>query len=190
MKISEIEAFDVYGDGTLILKTNLSEPVEGAQYAWYLIEGEETLVKVWFQNNRYTAIKLEKTGRYTIRAYVLDKDKHKTKKEIPFVANKKTSPILAEKTGDVKPEITVTPVVKKLSDSFWRFSVEEELPAGTQLAWYIYKEGETVPLYKQMYAKTTNYVHRFKEGGNYVLKVFAVLNNEKYTGISDVFTVG
>ena len=36
MKIVKVEAFDLYGDGTLIVKTDLDEIGTDTRFAWYL----------------------------------------------------------------------------------------------------------------------------------------------------------
>ena len=38
MKIVSLDLFDLFGDGTLVMKTNVDEPDSAFRYAWYIKE--------------------------------------------------------------------------------------------------------------------------------------------------------
>ena len=95
MKIREIEAFDLYGDGTLVLKTNLESTEERVQYAWYVKKGDRNIFKGSYQGKPFMAYKISAPGAYTIKAFVKNKDGEKTEETITFVADRNTSPQLS-----------------------------------------------------------------------------------------------
>lgn len=185
MRINEIEVFDLFGDGTLVLKTNTDEESKTARYAWYVYYQGRLIHKTPYQAKSFLGVKVEKLGRYTVKAFVKDEDE-KIKDEIEVVLNRTTSPVLANNNKTVT---LITIIVEKVTSNIMRFDVQGDFDENTTFAWYIYSEGNDEPICKQMYAKTSEYFHTFNTTGKYYAKVFALSNTEKRSVKSDVFSI-
>ena len=186
MKIREIEAFDLYGDGTLVLKTNLENADEQVQYAWYVKKGDRNIFKGSYQSKPFMAYKIPVLGAYTIKAFVKNKDGEKTEETITFVADRNTSPQLSAAN-----ELSVKgrPAVEHISGRFYKMSLPMELPQNALFAWYIHRNGETEPIARRMYSDSPEYVHAFQEPGEYYAKAFIVVGKAKTSLKSTLFIV-
>lgn len=183
MEITGVELFDLYGDGTLVIKTNVDKEDENLRYAWYVSENKELIYKGKYQSKPFTALQLKHLGSYTIKAFVMDGDKNKAEFLTKFRATKRTSPKLPQ------PIPQVTPSVAHISGVFWQFSVEAALEKDAKLAWYVYQENNPNPIAKLPYAKDKQTIYQFENPGNYTVKVFIVQNGEKKSFLSSLFTV-
>ena len=181
MKIKEIEAFDLYGDGTLVLKTNVDEPEDNLRYAWYVKLNNKIEHEVKYQKKSFAAVTLKQYGTYKVKAFVMNKDKEKVISEIEFTCNKNTSPNIRK--------FIITPVVSCVSGDFWKFSIKETFEDGTKYAWYIYRDGENEPYVKTDYSTETSIIHQFNNSGTYFIKVFVIKNGVKYSKRSEKFNV-
>lgn len=184
--INNIEVFDVNGDGTLIIKTNLNDTYENAKFAWYISYNGHTIYKGAYQRNPYMSYKIESLGKYTIKSFVKT-DTDKINEEIVFEANKLTSPQLAIAT--TTSNIKIKPIAEKVSDGFWRFDVETPVSDDATYAWYIYRSNNEQPYFKQMYTKYSEYIHNFKESGTYYAKLFVISGGIKKSVKTETFTV-
>lgn len=187
MNITELELFDVTGEGFLVLKTNVDEPTADLRYAWYVKENGFFLYKGQYQRNPYVAVQLPHLGRYNITAYVRNSKGEKITKNTVFRANTKTSPFLKE--TDENQLSVDPPAVEHISGGFWRFQAFGELPEDARFAWYIYHNGESTPFVRSVYAEEPTYVHKFEESGEYSVKLFVMTENTKCSVMSDSFTV-
>ena len=101
MEIQRIEAFDLYGDGTLILRTHLADGTADTRYAWYITRGKQTLFKTPYRDVPFMAYQVPAFGTYQITAYANQGKRgaaesvgSKVKKSVTFTANQQTSPLL------------------------------------------------------------------------------------------------
>ena len=83
MKIREIDAFDLYGDGTLVIKTNMEKDApdggDGSRYAWHIMRKQLTIFKIPYQVRPWTAWQIPKYGEYLIKAFVKNADGERTR---------------------------------------------------------------------------------------------------------------
>lgn len=186
MKIKEIEVFDLYQDGTLVLKTNVDAPSADLRYAWYILHGAEVIFKSPYQSVSFTSYQVKEPGMYTIKGFVVDAQKNKERLAVQFLANSKTSPQLVEK---MLLTLSLRLQAEWISGPFWKFTVTGEVPPNVQYAWYLYREGDKNPVHREMYSTCNEYVHQFEESGTYQFKVFVLLDDKKYSKVSDYFTV-
>lgn len=184
--INNIEVFDVNGDGTLIIKTNLNDTYENAKFAWYISYNGHTIYKSAYQKNPYMSYKVENLGKYMIKSFVKT-ETEKVQEEVIFDATRSTSPKLVTETKAEKTAIV--PIAENINRGFWRFDIREPLSDGTTYAWYLFKENDETPYFKQMYTNYSEYIHSFKESGNYFAKLFVISNGIKKSVKTDVFTV-
>lgn len=183
MEITGVELFDLYGDGTLVIKTNVDQEDETLRYAWYISESKELIYKGKYQNKPFTAIQLKHLGSYTVKAFVMDGNGNKAEFLTKFAANKRTSPKLPH------PIPQVTPSVTHISGAFWQFSVDANLEKNARIAWYVYQEGQPNPIAKLPYASDKEAIYQFEKPGNYAVKVFIVQHGEKKSFLGSLFTV-
>ena len=187
MNISELELFDVSENGLLVMKTNVDEPAEDLRYAWYVKENGVFIYKSQYRHNPYTAVQLPYRGSYAVTAFVRNGTGEKITKEMVFRADRKTSPLLADK--EVEHFNVCAPAVEHISERFWRFHAAGDLPEGARFAWYIYREGVKEPLVRSAYAEEPTYMHKFEAPGNYSVKMFVVVGDAKRSAVGETFTV-
>lgn len=181
MNIVFNDAFDIYGDGTLVLRIIPDEYNEDFRYAWYVKLNNKIIHEVKYQKKPFASVKLKKYGEYTIKAFIMDKNKQKDIQEITFICNENTSPDLNK--------FAITPVVKCVSGAFWEFSVKEKYEEKAKYAWYIYKDGEKEPILKLNYSYDPSFIHEFKENGTYYIKAYVIKNDIKCSKLSKKFKV-
>lgn len=186
MNITGLDLFDLYGDGTLVMKTSVDDADPSARYTWYVKLRGQTIYKGSYQRNPFTAIQLEHLGTYTVKAFVRDGEGNKKEYEATFSATRRTSPQLAQAEADA---FSVTPVVSHVSGGFWQFSVEESFDPESKFAWYIYQEDVSDPIVKMPYSNEAKTVYKFETAGRYYVKAFVIQNGNKQSASSDVFTV-
>lgn len=185
MTINEVEVFDVDGDGTLVIKTNLDNTYEQTKFAWYIVFNGQTIYKSNYQRNPFISYKIEYLGTYTIKAFVKNNDE-KIQSETVFVANKRTSPHLAVR--DIGSRVSIIPITESINGKIWRFDIKEPIAEDATYSWYIYNSaGELI--YKQLYTKYSEYIHSFKESGTYYAKLFVISKGIKKSAKSEEFTV-
>ena len=187
MKIKELELFDLYGDGTLVMKTNVDIPNDNFRFCWYIKEKGRLIYKGNYQRNCFLAFQLPHLGKYMIKAFVRDEQGEKVETEVEFYATKKTSPQLALAESTIT--FLVEPKVEHISGGFWCFQVEGELPENANFAWYIYKEEIDEPVLRTGYSEQSNYTYKFDTSGTYYVKLFIVANGKKKSIVSESFKV-
>lgn len=187
MIIQDIEVFDLYQDGTLVLKTNAVDVSDKCQYAWYVKWKGKTVFKSKYVDVPFIACQIKAWGEYSITGYVLDtKTKEKVQREVSFTADIKTSPGLQPGYQEIRD---LQPVVQHISGPFWKFSVSKEPEGQVEYAWFIYKRGQSAPWFKQMYSSRPHFEYQFKEPGDYRVKLFALAGEAKNSVFSEWFTV-
>lgn len=186
MNILALDVLDLFGDGTLVMKTTVDQPGEAVRYAWYVKERGRNIGKSHYQASPYMGFRLEHLGRYVIKAFVRDEQGQVITAEAEFAATKKTSPQLSQVK---KAKFQVTPVISHVSGPFWKFSVSESFDGDTKYAWYVFREGEDQPFMKKLYESDSNTIHKFETPGNYYVKAFVIHNGVKCSANSEVFTV-
>ncbi|MBR2743520.1 MAG: hypothetical protein IKD89_08015 [Clostridia bacterium] len=200
MKILSVDVFDLYGDGTLVFKTNVDTPEDkSVQYAWYVKKGDRTIYKGAYGMKPFMAYEIKEPGNYLIKAYALnDSIGQKDKYELFFTADRETSPMLfaSKKKGApapapaaVSPHTGRPPKVTHVAGHFWHAAVSGEYPVGSKFAWYIYLNGSTTPLERFSYSEDTECVCRLAEPGSYQVKLSVVSGKKKETSLSEKFTV-
>ena len=185
MNITGLDLFDLYGDGTLVMKTAVENVDLSARYAWYVKQNGKTVYKGSYQRDPFTAVQLEHLGTYVVKAFVRDGEGNKQEFESSFSATKRTSPKLAL----AEAEAFVTPVATHVSGGFWQFSVEESFEPESKFAWYIYQEGVSAPIVKMPYSHESKAFYKFETAGRYYVKAFVMQDGRKQSASSDVFTV-
>lgn len=187
MKIVALDLFDLYGNGTLVMRTVVDQPSTALRYTWYIKKNGKNIYKGHYQRNPYMAFQLEHLGTYTVKAYVWEGKGEAMSFEADFTANKRTSPELAKTIEQNRFQIT--PVVTHISGAFWEFSLEEDFGEDAQFAWYVYQADNPEPVSKQMYSSESRMVHQFEQPGNYYVKAFVIKDDVKCSACSQVFTV-
>jgi len=188
MNIKEIEVFDLYEDGTLVIKTNMEEKNEKLKYAWYIRKDEETIFKSKYQNQEFMAFNIDKSGLYAVKAFVIDDKLNKISKETKILIDYSTSPKLIEKELS-KINVNVNVNIQFLNKLSWKINIYGQFPKSSKFAWYIYKRGKSEPIYKQMYSDKLEYIYEFAEKGQYKLKLFIISNGNKYSNNTQWFDV-
>ncbi|MDO5558459.1 MAG: hypothetical protein Q4F95_02555 [Oscillospiraceae bacterium] len=186
MEIREIDVFDLYGDGTLVIKTNMTGQADDLRYAWYIELNSKKIFKGSYQHNPFMSYKIDQPGKYVVKAFVKNSDQDKVQSETEFTANKKTSPALIK---DEVKTFKLSPFAEHISDTFWKMDVKEKLADNAKYAWYLYRVNEQEPCIKQLYTPISEYVCSLKDPGEYYAKVFAVVDGIKHTAKTDVFLV-
>ena len=187
MNIRNVDVFDLYGDGTLVIKTNAEGAGDNTRYAWYVRQGKRNIFKGAYQAEPFMSYDLPTPGDYTIKAFVKNQAGEKAEKEVAFHANRRTSPLLA---SDSQLQLEGGPQIEHISGPFYRMSLRDErLPEDARYAWYIYRKDEKEPFARQMYSDSSEYVFAFQDPGEYYVKVFVILDNAKNSLKSDLFTV-
>ena len=186
MKIATVDVLDLFGDGTLVMKTTVDEPGTAMRYAFYVKENGKNIFKSAYQTCPYMGFRLEHLGSYVIKAFARNGTEEAVHTEVSFDADKRTSPKLAKVK---KPVFPVTPVVSHVSGNFWQFSLVETFVPGTKFAWYIHQEGTDTPIIKTPYTEDSKLIHQFEESGRYYVKGFVVQSGTKRSAKSGVFTV-
>ncbi|MDD3164311.1 MAG: PKD domain-containing protein [Oscillospiraceae bacterium] len=188
MEIKEIELFDLYGNGTLVMKTNVDAPTSAMRYAWYVKKDSKLIMKGVYQKEPFTACQLESRGLYTVKAFVRNGKEEKVEQTATFRATAKTSPALAS-AAQQTPSLTLTPKYEQISGAFWQFRAEGAFPENAEFAWYLFREGEEQPVHREMYPSAPEYTHKFEEPGRYHVKVFVKLGAQKKSADSACFEV-
>ena len=183
MEITGIELFDLYGDGTLVIKTNVDQEEDGLRYAWYVSENKELIYKGKYQSNPFTAIQLKHLGSYNVKAFVMDGSNNKAELLVKFRATKRTSPKLPRAIPQVTPSAT------HISGAFWQFSIDTALEKDAKISWYVYQENQPNPIAKLPYARDKEVIYQFENSGNYAVKVFIVQQGEKKSFLGSTFSV-
>ncbi len=191
MGIRNIDAFDLYEDGeTVVVKTNVEEADDQSnlRFAWYVFFGSSVVKKTGYQRKPYTFFKAEHLGRYKIKAFVRDKEgENKEEVECFFAADKKNSPLLFEKLDGDKQ--LYTPRITLISDEYYRFDIQGEIPEGSVSAWYVYTETSDDPIYKTEYSSVHETLYRFEKGNKYRVKLFVKNGGYKTSVMTDIFAV-
>lgn len=185
MEIREIEVFDIFGDGTLAIKTNVDEPSDDLRYAWYVSREQQLLFKSSYQRKPYTGYRADLPGTYVIKAFVRNGAQERVEQVVRFTANKTTSPLLA---GQFEP-VEIVPVVEHVSGPFWQVRLGGDFAEGKEFAWYVYAEGEDEPLSREDYGYKGEYIYKFSQPGTYRIKAFVRQDGQKYSGFSPWFQV-
>lgn len=186
MNITGLDLFDLYGDGTLVMKTAVENVDLSARYAWYVKQNGKTVYKGSYQRDPFTAVQLEHLGTYVVKAFVRDGEGNKQELEATFSATKRTSPKLAQAD---EISFSLTPVASHISGGFWQFSLEESFPPESKFAWYIYQDGVSDPMVKIPYSHESKAFYKFETAGRYYVKAFVVQAGNKQSANSEVFTV-
>ena len=186
MNITGLDLFDLYGDGTLVMKTAVEDVDLSARYAWYVKQNGKTVYKGSYQRNPFTAVQLEHLGTYVVKAFVRDGEGNKQELEATFSATKRTSPKLAQAD---EISFSLTPVASHISGGFWQFSLEESFPPQSKFAWYIYQEGVSDPMVKLPYNNEAKAFYKFETAGRYYVKAFVMQDGRKQSASSNVFEV-
>lgn len=190
MKIREIEIFDLYGDGTLVLKTNMEKASDDFRYAWNVKLNGRYILKGAYQKRAFTALQLAHLGKYEITAFVRNGAGEKVEERAEFHASLKTSPFLAvlEKENAL---VRVTPHIEQIDGGICQFTVQGNLPDGATCAWYVYQaENEAEPVFRSQYSEDSQCRYESEKSGDYYAKLFLILDDgQKLTFRSDVFTV-
>lgn len=187
MTINEIELFDLYGNGTLVMKTNVEEPRDDLRYTWYVKSNGQLIYKGTYQRNPFTAIQIEHLGLYVVRAFVRDGEGNKVELAAEFCASKKTSPVLAAAEAE-NDTVSVVPKVEHISGTFWQFSAEGNIPENAKYAWYIYREDQIDPIFKGSYSADANLLYDCKESGSYHAKLFVLFDGRKISVNTEIFS--
>ncbi len=187
MKITSLDLFDLYGDGTLVMLTHTDVCTDDLQYCWYIKRNKMTVYKGVYQRNPYLSFQLDSMGTYVVKAFVKNSKGEKAVFEQTFRPTKKTSPQLAQAV--VEGKITMTPVAERISAGFWQFTVKESFEENAKFAWYIYHAGDKEPIVRTPYANQASYVHKFEQSGTYRAKLFVIQNEEKHSQFSETFSV-
>lgn len=185
MEIIRLDLFDLYGDGTLVMKTEVDEPDPSLRYAWYVKAYGQKIYETHYQRNPFTAAQLQHLGSYVVKAFVRDGEGNKVTLEKTFTANKYTSPQLAL----TDTSFTVTPVATQISGAFWQFTAEGTFGENTRFAWYVYQEGADTPIEKIPYSKDPSTVYQFTAPGRYYVKAFVIQDGVKQSASCVPFTV-
>ena len=185
MEITSLELFDLYGNGTLVMKTNVDEPDPSLRYAWYVKTGGSNIHKGSYQRNSFTAVQLNQLGTYVVKAFVRDGNGQTVTMEQEFHATKRTSPTLL---ASHKKSLVITPVVSHVSGPFWQFSIVENFEHA-KYAWYVYQEGSLEPVFKAPYDTENYMIHKFEAPGSYFIKAFVMQDGIKRSARSQVVTV-
>ncbi|MBQ3378467.1 MAG: hypothetical protein IJG50_01230 [Clostridia bacterium] len=189
MEIKSIDAFDLFHNGTIVLKTNTEELSEGYVFAWRVInkKNDKTVFKSGYISDPFISCKIKGFGDYTITAYVLnEKNGEKISAETEFTADKNTSYALTSGYSEIAE---IEPIAEHISGPFWRFSPDSEPPKDAQFAWYIYKKGDVDPMHKQMFTEFPTYEYKFTQEGTYRAKLFISFKKAKRSEFSDWFDV-
>lgn len=184
MNITGLDLFDLYGDGTLVMKTAVDGADASTRYTWYVKQNGKTVYKGAYQRDPFTAVQLEHLGTYVVKAFVRDGEGSKQEFEATFSATKRTSPKLAQAEA-----FSVTPVASHVSGGFWQFSVEESFEPESKFAWYIYQEGVSDPMVKLPYNNESKAFYKFEAPGRYYVKAFVMQDGRKQSASSNVFEV-
>ena len=187
MKIKEVDLFDLYGNGTLVMKTKVDNESSGIRFCWYVKEKGNVIYKGTFQRNSFSSFQLPHVGKYTIKAFVKDALGEKDEMEVEFVANKSTSPDLD--LGTISENTDIFPLVEHVSGGFWHFCVEGEVSQGSKYAWYVYMKDIEEPIECIMYSSSASYMYKFNSSGTYYVKLFVITNGVKKSIASDYFKV-
>ena len=186
MKIRDVDVFDLYGDGTLVIKTNVEDAGEGVRYAWYVKQGKRNVFKGTYQAKPFMSYDIPAIGTYVVKAFVKNQAGEKAEKEVTFNANRRTSPLLVSAAS---LPLEGAPEIEHISGPFYRMSLRQNLPESARYAWYIYRKDEKEPFARQMYSESSEYVFAFQNPGEYYVKVFVTLDNAKSSLKSDLFKV-
>lgn len=186
VKIREIDVFDLYGDGTLVMKTNLEKSEKNLSYAWHVIHDGDTIYKSSYQQHPFTTCKVEQQGLYLVKAMVKNAEGENVVSKVNLTLNQKTSPKLSKNS---KAFIKITPYVEHISGLSYKMDILETLPEGVKFAWYIHKAGSDELMMRKMYTDISEYIYSFKEPGKYYVKAFIIIDNVKHIAKSDVFVV-
>jgi len=188
MTIKEIEAFDLYKDGTLMIKTNVEEKNEKLKYAWRIKKDKKKIFESNYQKQEFIIFNVDKSGEYIVEAFVIDDKLNKISKEKKISICYYTSPKLVEKELlEIKFSVSVN--IQFLNRLLWKINIYGQFPKNFKFAWYIYKKGKDAPIYRQMYSENLDYTHEFNEKGQYKLKLFVILNGNKYANETKWFNV-
>lgn len=186
MNITGLDLFDLYGDGTLVMKTAVDGADASTRYTWYVKQNGKTVYKGAYQRDPFTAVQLEHLGTYVVKAFVRDGEGNKQEFEATFSATRRTSPKLAQAEAEA---FSVTPVASHVSGGFWQLSVEESFEPESKFAWYIYQEGAIEPMVKMPYSHESKMIYKFETAGRYYFKAFVIQDGNKQSASSEVFTV-
>lgn len=187
MQINEVEAFDLRGDGTIVLKTRVKDD-NNIQYAWYIYYENHLLMKSGYGTKPFMEYKIFALGKYRIKAFVMNKEtKEKESTEIAVVFDKTTSPVLYNE--NIKKETKWFPVARKLDGNVWKFFVDGEIPQYADFAWYVYKKDNLEPIFKSRYSSVSEFLYTFSRDGIYRVKCFMRSNTGKQSVISEWFHV-
>ena len=186
IKITGLDLFDLYGDGTLVMKTAVDGADASTRYTWYVKQNGKTVYKGAYQRDPFTAVQLEHLGTYVVKAFVRDGEGNKQEFEATFSATRRTSPKLVQSKVNT---FSVTPVVSHISGSFWQFSVEENFDPESRFAWYIYQKDISDPIVKMPYSNKSKTIYKFETAGLYYVKAFVIQSGNKQSASSDMFTV-
>jgi len=187
MNIKEIEVFDLYEDGTLVIKTKMKEKNEKLKYAWYIKRGNETIFKSKYQSQEFMAFNIDRSGQYAVKAFVIDDKLNKVSKEVKISIDYNTSPKLVKK--ELSKLININVNIQFLNKLLWKINIYGQFPKDSKFAWYIYKKGKDTPIYKQMYSKDLEYTYEFVKKGQYKLKLFIVSKENKYSNSTKWFNI-
>ena len=185
MKIREIEVFDIFGDGTLAIKTNVDDPIDDLRYAWYISKEQQLLYKSNYQRKPYTGYKADLPGTYVIKAFVRISAQDRMEQVVRFTVNKTTSPLLA---GQFEP-LEITPMIEHVSGPFWKVWLRGDFAKETEFAWYVYAENKDEPLFRTDYSHKGECIYKFNHPGTYRIKAFVRQDGQKYSRFSPWFKV-
>lgn len=195
MEIKLVDFFDLYGDGTLVLRTIVDTPEKDVLYAWDVEKEKTRIHKGEFSPKPFMAVKVTEPGSYLIRSYVFDQmKKEKIIYEKYCELDRNTSPqLIAGKkrnaAGQTEPDTTTKPVVTHIAGPFWMANVAEQYPEDATFSWYLYTDGSTKPFEKQGFSRDQEFVYRFRNPGNYRVKLTVLVKGEKLVSMSDSFHV-
>lgn len=183
MEIIHVEVFDLFGDGTLVLKTDLDNADENIRYAWYISFGKNPPEKTKYLKNNFLGWEISDPGVYKIKAWAMNiVTKEKVSKEVTFTVNRITSPVLFESFDEQK---NMHVDVFHVEGAVWRITALGDLPEYADYAWYVYRDGEDNPVYKTEYAPVNEFLYEVPSNGKYRFKFFCRTENDKMSFTSD-----
>ena len=214
MTIKYIDAFDLYKNGSIVLRTVADKQDGNYRYSWYIKQGNKIIFKSNYTADAFMLHKVDQPGTYEIIFFLRNeqtKEKLREQMTLDVVFSESGAPVrqappkthvpakpqqetarssaVPPKKADPAPKPAFAPKVAHISGPFWHMIPEKACPEGAKYSWYIYKAGNPTPVFKRSYSDDPEYVHKFQNAGKYYVKLSVLVNGEKQTAISRQFMV-
>ena len=189
MKIETLDCLPLRDDGTILAKIVMYRMDDNYRYSFYVYKGVERVHTQPYGEKSFLLYRAERLGTYKIKAFVRNRDgSERDSFALLYTLTKKNAPRIAHpETPEETKGLTVS--ARRTGDCAAAAAAGGMFSDEARYAWYIYRDGETEPIFKGTYDDGPEIDYSFSQPGRYWFKVFVKEKGERFVQRSEPIEV-